>query len=585
MVVSEEVIEITSSQTFALFNYLNHEETYREFTALKYRDTISLYGHPFNKPCEGSIDSKVKFSPIMKLLYHNFIFTETLPAVRDADVTYWSEHVQVLLERIADQNLSESYDRGRLGKRKVIGMALSVFFETISRGVLLKYEGDETHHLELPSKPKQLVQNWIDFKRELVFNEGFFDDIISAYKVSEDPLNLPPLAQGAREYVRIQFASILHYLLVMSPDASSILTLLEKVVGLIPWFAMRQAFRVSNAATIVTALSKIFLTKPLFASKNLLQTIFMTILGNDQKSLEKKLYNLESGKNGPLGSTIQLNKIKLYVDFEQDKQEAIRNYSLKKNCSIVDAILHDAGIKVSSSQQEQINQMDFLSLLLSRRDRIRLIKLFCEDSLFTNWVRETVNIFSPIIREGHRAVDLSSKIGYLKEFMDDCIQMGNGKGEVLDWVKLVEKHECKFHKFANSVCQSEWLVSGYTPWFKHCLASFKPSSKLSLEGMKLSKEISEEIETFRDHQDKVKNDSMKRLSAVVAGQHVEKGPGEWVDVLYNLHLRALVSPQITGQQRTGQGRRSDYGLTGSNPNMAKTLAACEDDFIARLMEL
>lgn len=61
--------------------------------------------------------------------------------------------------------------------------------------------------------------------------------------------------------IRFSLASIMHYILVVSPKGPSLLSLLESAHKLVPYMLVRQTLRVGNAATMINAMVKIVLAK------------------------------------------------------------------------------------------------------------------------------------------------------------------------------------------------------------------------------------------------------------------------------------------------------------------------------------
>ena len=108
------VESLSDSDCKALYNALLHIQLEREFTSLKLPGTVSAYGSPFDPKyiSDEAATMSVK-SPFLKAMCHQFVFTDTLLAVRDAAPEFWVDEVQVLLERLAEQNLSDSYDKGQ----------------------------------------------------------------------------------------------------------------------------------------------------------------------------------------------------------------------------------------------------------------------------------------------------------------------------------------------------------------------------------------------------------------------------------------------------------------------------------------
>ena len=56
-------------------------------------------------------------------------------------------------------------------------------------------------------------------------------------------------------------ASLLHYMLVLSPEGPTLLRMIENVHRLIPYMAIRQTLKIGNVATMINAMIKVILAK------------------------------------------------------------------------------------------------------------------------------------------------------------------------------------------------------------------------------------------------------------------------------------------------------------------------------------
>lgn len=61
-------------------------------------------------------------------------------------------------------------------------------------------------------------------------------------------------------------ASFMHYTLILSPKGQYLLKLIDNAHKLIPYMAIRQALKIGNIATMISALMKIILAKMSVAS-------------------------------------------------------------------------------------------------------------------------------------------------------------------------------------------------------------------------------------------------------------------------------------------------------------------------------
>ena len=150
-----------------------------------------------------------------------------------------------------------------------------------------------------------------------------------------------------------------------------------------------------------------------------------------------------------------------------------------------------------------------------------------------------------MIRNVHKAVDLSDTVGDFEAFLRDTLKMARisppGKdGETViptvgDFVQLLKKHQCSCHKFLHQCCKNgEELVGWYVEWAKEAASQFRqdsPSSDSKIKDAgdlteplkdlfsKLSSEQQEKILPILDKQikylDEMHASSQRRLDAVL----------------------------------------------------------------------
>jgi hypothetical protein len=95
---------LTSAQTHALFDILIHHQLYSEIEAFKYPTAINQYGYPFKK-AEGAQST----SPLLQNMLNKFALTN--PALKNLGEEFWQNKVGVLVAKLAEAELSESYDQ------------------------------------------------------------------------------------------------------------------------------------------------------------------------------------------------------------------------------------------------------------------------------------------------------------------------------------------------------------------------------------------------------------------------------------------------------------------------------------------
>lgn len=244
---------LSPQQTRALFDILTHHETYAEIEAFKYPDAVTSYGYPFksvtripfgsrsqtstpfatapNTPRsrspmapedakdkklpsesggdeadEDEVPSHTSTSPVLQTLLTRFVLS--LPWLRDLSRDFWAVRVQGILERLAEADLSESYDKGALGLRKTLATGSSALIEMLGRGVVGGVKEDEETRPKPEydhSRAEDLERAWEDAVQELVYGDlvpGMFKHMVE----TDDLESYAPFAKATVEYAIIQYA-------------------------------------------------------------------------------------------------------------------------------------------------------------------------------------------------------------------------------------------------------------------------------------------------------------------------------------------------------------------------------------------
>lgn len=165
---------LSTPQLHALFDILTHHETYAEVESFKDPSTISTYGYPFahHGPNGAPTYPTHSSAPLLAGLFRSVVLS--FPGVRNLPSEFWHLRFQGILEKLAEAELSESYDKGSLGTRKILAAAASSIHESVSRGILGGLERGEKRNLDGKydrSQAEDLVRAWEDGVHELLYGE------------------------------------------------------------------------------------------------------------------------------------------------------------------------------------------------------------------------------------------------------------------------------------------------------------------------------------------------------------------------------------------------------------------------------
>ncbi|GAB0134031.1 hypothetical protein EsDP_00002417 [Epichloe bromicola] len=500
---------LSPEQIRALFDILTHHETYHEIASFKFPDTISSYGFPFKHPSpEGDEVPTPSSAPILQLLLTRTVLP--LPGVSQFPPEFWNARVQSILARLGEAELSESYDKGAMGTRKVLATGSSAIVEMLGRGMLggvdRKEPGTDTGSRYDHAKADDLERAWDNVVQGLVYGD-LGDQVFDHFVKSDDLETLSPMAEAAVRYIVFHLATLIHQIFVLSPEGQYLLKLIENVHSLIPYKMIKQTLRIGNAATMINGMMRILLAKLSVASvtnwfgltqnaddgMNLLQRIISLVLSWDSSEFKKSAERVEKAKGGPSDEMLRL--IREHVEGARLDHETVRSASEQNSRSIITSIFDASNPQLSSrlTESQHAQCLEYYSSLLSVRDRDRITSAFCRGSpdMFTQAVRDVVAAYEPIIRTVHANVDLREHFESLQGFIEEFIKTSRPKkvsssafgrssssGERLpsveDYVDLLMRHRVLLYKWIHALAsQCPDLWEGFRVWGNRTLVKFQ----------------------------------------------------------------------------------------------------------------
>lgn len=106
-----------------------------------------------------------------------------------------------LLEALAKNDLSDSFDKGSLSRRKILGVGVCVIAEKAFRGItsgVPRQKVGKKEHYDLRNAD-DVIEGWTAFTQELVYEEGP-SKIVKLLAETSDLKNAPTLVQAAHAY-------------------------------------------------------------------------------------------------------------------------------------------------------------------------------------------------------------------------------------------------------------------------------------------------------------------------------------------------------------------------------------------------
>ncbi|KAL1620718.1 hypothetical protein SLS54_006074 [Diplodia seriata] len=503
--------ELSPAQAHALFDILTHHEVYGEIENFKWPDAIHRYGHPFRKD-----DAQPCTSPVLQSLLNKFALT--LPGLSSVADVFWQERIQTIVEKLGAADLSESYDKGSVGLRKTLATAISALIEYPAKGAFGGFPMKDLQPARQydTSKPEDVMEAWDAFLQQLVYG-GMIDELFTKCAETDRLEPHSSLVQAAHEFILVNLASIMHHILVVSPDGQALLRILANIHKLIPYSIIRQTLRVGNAATMINGMVRLVLAKFSVGSltnwvglsrnadegQNLLQSyvprlstsdahmlnmhrsIISTVLAWDSSELQKQASKIEKMKEKERPSDAHLEAIKSHLQLTREEREKRRVKSKETPRSITAVIFEENKLSTDLSDSHQHLAQEYFKAQLSIRDRDQLVQVLCrqQPDHLTEAIRDLVNAYDPIIRGVHNAVDLSAGLTDLENFLNDLIKVAKlpspSKGKdkakppplptVEDFVKLLKKHQSSCHRFLHQIAKNGPEV---TEWFRQYALKF-----------------------------------------------------------------------------------------------------------------
>ncbi|KAM4066359.1 PX-associated domain-containing protein [Hirsutella rhossiliensis] len=526
--VNEE--PLTPGQLDVLLDILTHHETYAQIEDCKQSELVARWGYPFADAKGGaalapsleqlSLDDdngrglkRMEMpSPLLQTMLVQFVLP--LPGVRNLPGEWWSVRAHGLVKRLADAELSESYDKGALGTRKTLATGTGAVLEMVARGVLgglprgpapAVGRGLDGHYDH--GRAEDLERAWDDIVQGLVYGD-VVDSLFDHLAKTPDVEGHSPAAGASVDYIVMHLAGLVHHIFVGSPEGQYLLKLVENVQRLIPYKLIKQTLRIGNAATMINGMMRLLLAKLSVGSvtsrmglsqkgddgMNLLQRIISLTLSWDAGDFRKTADRIDKAKDRPADGALAAIR-KHITEAGRSEHEAVRAASEQRGQSIVTAILDAAAAKSTSTfsltEAQHAQCLEYYSALLSVRDRDCITASLCRQSpdLLTQAMREGVAAWEPIIRSVHTRVDLKDHLESLQGFIDDLIKVSkprkgvDGKERlpgVDDYVDLLRRSKGLLYGFLHAIasrCPDVWQE--FRGWAKASIVKFSQDDSRS----------------------------------------------------------------------------------------------------------
>ncbi|THV08533.1 hypothetical protein K435DRAFT_642163 [Dendrothele bispora CBS 962.96] len=344
-----------------------------------------------------------------------------------------------------------------------------------------------------------------DMKGDLMDKDGV-THIFDIIKITPNIRDLPSNFQAVIEWARISLASTIFQQLVASDNASETFASLKRFHGLMPYFMLKAALKISNPMGMIRGVLDLFLAQP-FGGRSLLQRMFTGSLTEEVKALEEEIEAVKAKVEDP----IICEKIKYFVYAPKEIQDMYKADAVAEKLNLVavvlrsgdEPVLNRAQIhRVAKANRAHIiylrhratlddsddddgpqdedawlfEDLKILGHLYSRlRDREQLISLIFE-GFTAELLKDIITIFYAPLAQVYRAASIADSISDLQNFITDLIKTVEQTEELAQedpnrtvqiFIDLVQRHEQSFYSFVYRVhSKGEGLFNNLMHWIE-----------------------------------------------------------------------------------------------------------------------
>jgi len=326
---------------------------------------------------------------------------------------------------------------------------------------------------------------------------------------------------GVRASYRMASTVFQHF--IAADNASESFASMKRIHGLIPYFMLKAALKISNPVAMIRGILDLFLAQP-FGGRSLLQRIFTGSLQEEAKTIEEEIEAVKAKVEDP----VICEKVKLFVYAPREIQAIYKADAAAEKCNVLTIVLRSGDHPALSRAQLQrvmrahyahreylqsiavlsdsdddegpqnddawlYEDLSILAMLYARlKDREQLIALIFEGST-ADLLKDIITIFYAPLGQVYRAASIADSLGDLQNFMSDLIrtveQCDNINPDdpshmVKIFVDLIQRHEQSFYSFVHKVhSKGEGLFDSLMRWIERFLTLMREGigESISLE--------------------------------------------------------------------------------------------------------
>ncbi|TFK43508.1 hypothetical protein BDQ12DRAFT_182861 [Crucibulum laeve] len=369
----------------------------------------------------------------------------------------------------------------------------------------VREDGRKRFAKEIAARVDGLRESVKSVKGDIMGKDGL-THIFGTIKVTPSIRDLPPNYQAVTEWARISLASTVFQQFVASDDASETFAGLKRIHGLMPYFMLKAALKISNPMGMIRSVLDLFLAQP-FGGKSLLQRMFTSSLTEEVRVLEEEIEAVKDKVDDP----IMCAKIQQFVNAPKEIQDMFKVDAAAEKMNLLTVVLRSAEEPVLSRVQmhrlarahrahtiylkkrEELDDSDdddgpqdedawlledlkVLTHLYSRlRDREQLIALIFE-GFTAELLKDIITIFYSPLAQVYRAASIADSLSDLQAFINDLIKTVEQAEElsqddphrtVQTFIDLIQRHEQSFYNFVHKVhSKGEGLFDSLMRWIE-----------------------------------------------------------------------------------------------------------------------
>ncbi|KAJ7781216.1 hypothetical protein B0H16DRAFT_1658847 [Mycena metata] len=350
-------------------------------------------------------------------------------------------------------------------------------------------------------------------KGDIMGKDGL-TQIFATVKVTPNVRDLPSNYKAVLEWARMSLAATVFQQFVAADTASETFATLKRIHGLMPYFMLKTALRISNPIAMIRSVLDLFLAQP-FGGRSLLQRMFTGSLTEEVRALEEEIEAVKEKVEDPM----ICEKIRQFVYAPREIQDMLKADAIAERMNLITVVLRAADQPfLSRAQMHRVakahrahavymkhredladsddddgprdddawlfEDLKVLANLYSRlRDREQLIGLLFEGST-SELLKDIITIFYTPLAQVYRAASIADSLSDLQSFINDLIRTVEHsesceahesiqrhkmtrRGQCKAFISLIERHEQSFYNFVHKVhSKGEGLFDSLMRWIE-----------------------------------------------------------------------------------------------------------------------